>query len=152
MTDNFIPLGEALASMYATQQWTRQWRLLHLLQAWPEIVGNQVAALTTPAFFRREVLWIHVQDSAWMHHLHYVKLDLLERINAHLGEHPASDLRWLQQPFPAETALSARPAPRPIDPARERLFVEMSSAIPNLESRQALFRLWRTLTSQESPD
>lgn len=147
--DDLIPLKEVLSSVYESKQWTRQWRLFLLVRDWPAIVGEQVAALTAPAFFRRDVLWIHVQDSAWMQHLQYVKIDLLERINAALDDQPANDLRWLQQPFTAPEASRSAPEPRPIDPARERLFIEMSNSIPNLECRKALLGLWRAFSSYE---
>ena len=143
------PLGDALASVYASKQWSRQWRLFQLVRDWPAIVGEQVAALTAPAFFRRDVLWIYVQDSAWMQHLQYVKIDLLERINAALDDQAATDLRWLQQPFAAPEATRSAPEPRPIDPARERLFVEMADSIPNLECRKALLGLWRAFAAYE---
>ena len=144
-----VALAEALASVYATKQWTRQWQLFQLVKSWPAIVGEQVAALTAPAFFRREVLWIHVQDSAWMQHLQYVKLDLLDRVNVALGDQPATDLRWLQRAFTAAEMPRSAPEPRPIDPARERMFIEMASSIPNLECRKALLDLWRAFAAYE---
>ena len=146
---DLVALAEALASVYATKQWTRQWQLFQLVRSWPAIVGEQVAALTAPAFFRREVLWIHVQDSAWMQHLQYVKLDLLDRINIALGDQPATDLRWLQRAFTAAEMPRSAPEPRPIDPARERMFIEMANSIPNLECRKALLGLWRAFASYE---
>ncbi len=147
--NELIPLGDVLASVYTMKQWSRQWRLFRLVRDWPTIVGEQVAALTAPAFFRRDVLWIHVQDSAWMQHLQYVKIDLLERVNGALEDQPAADLRWLQQPFTAPEASKSAPEPKPIDPARERLFIELSNSIPNFECRKALLDLWRAFAAYE---
>jgi len=137
-------LGTVFSGVYATKQWTTQWRLFRLLQDWPAIVGAEVARLTTPAFFRRETLWLHVQDSAWMHHLQYVKPDLLVRINRHLAELPVVDIRWQLQPQPPP-----QPERRPfkihaVDSEQERSFCRMTETIANRECREALQRLWRT--------
>jgi len=145
--DDLTALGTVFAGVYSTKQWTTQWRLFRLLQNWPAIVGAEVARLTTPAFFRRETLWLHVQDSAWMHHLQYVKPDLLARINLHLAEQPIVDLRWqlsAQPPPPPERRL---PEAHAIDREQEQSFCRMTETIANPECREALQRLWRTFAA-----
>jgi len=120
---DLVPMLAIFPQVYALKQWTGPWRLFGLVQDWPGIVGAEVARLTTPAFFRRDVLWIYVQDSAWMHHLQYVKADLLARINQHLQETPISDLRWQLQPAqPAPPQSVASPSCLVIDRDREQEF------------------------------
>jgi hypothetical protein len=142
-------LSTVFSGVYATKQWASQWRLFGLLQDWPTIVGAEVARLTSPAFFRRDTLWIFVQDSAWMHHLQYVKPDLMARINRHLAGQPIADLRWqLQpQPPPAPKQSPAPSRPRGVDPKREQSFCRMTETIANRESREALQRLWRVFAA-----
>lgn len=142
-------LRDILSTVYSAQEWTTPWRLFRLLRDWPAIVGTEVARLTTPAFFRRETLWIYVQDSAWMHHLQYVKPDLLGRINRHLGEQPIADLRWQLQPLPPPQAERPLAQPQEVDPEQEQSFHKMTETIANRESREALQRLWRTFATQE---
>jgi hypothetical protein len=137
-------LGDLLGGVYAHQQWKNQWRLFLLVRAWPTIVGTEVARLTAPAFFRDNTLWIYVQDSAWMHHLQFVKLDLLARINHAITGQPVIDLRWQLQPHqppPPEQPPSHQP--RSIDAKEEQSFQQMSTAVHNPECREALQRLWR---------
>ncbi len=151
MTDTDLRmLATILPTVFANKNWTRQWRLFELARDWPAIVGPQVAALTGPAFFRGDVLWIHVQDSAWMQHLQYAKLDLLARVNAVLGDRPATDLRWLQQPIEPPSSRQPTSAANPIDPAQERLFAEMARTISDPACREALLRLWRAFAAHES--
>ena len=137
-------MDQALPEVFAAKQWSAQWRLFLLSSKWPEVVGAEVAQLTYPAFFRRETLCILVQNSAWMHHLQYVKADLIARINQHLEGQPITDIRWqLQAPAP----LPSVPPPsglRQIDPHREQSFCQMTEAIANQECREALQRLWRS--------
>lgn len=142
-------LDHVLAEVYTSRQWTTHWRLYGLLRDWPAIVGAEVARLTTPAFFRRETLWIYVQDSSWMHHLQYVKPDLLARINRHMGEQPIADLRWQLQPPPSPRTERPLMQPQEIDPEQEQHFRTMTETIANRECREALQRLWRTFATQE---
>ena len=84
--DGLRSLDKVLPEVFSHKQWARQWRLFHLLREWPAIVGPRVAELTAPAWFRHDVLWIHVQDSAAMQHLQYLKPDLLARVNLALAD------------------------------------------------------------------
>jgi hypothetical protein len=141
--------GDILSAVYSTKEWKTPWRLFHLLRDWPVIVGTEVARLTAPAFFRKETLWIYVQDSAWMHHLQYVKPDLLVRINRHLGEQPIADLRWQLQPLPPPRPERPLSLPQKVNPEQEQSFLKMTETIANQECREALQRLWRTFATQE---
>jgi hypothetical protein len=136
------PVADLLTNVYAKQQWKKQWRLFHLVREWPTIVGREVGRLTMPAFFRQETLWIYVQDSAWMHHLQFIKLDLLKRINQALDDQPISDIRWQLQPELPSVPEHLAPAPHAVDPKNERSFQQMTQCITNQECREALQRLW----------
>ncbi|MGD9948502.1 MAG: DciA family protein [Desulfobulbus sp.] len=137
------PIADLLANVYSKQQWKKQWRLFNLVRQWPTIVGREVGQLTMPAFFRQDTLWIYVQDSAWMHHLQFIKLDLLTRINRALGEQPVTDIRWQLQPQLPTLSKRQAPAPHAVNPENERSFQQMTASIDNEECREALQRLWR---------
>lgn len=144
---NPTPMPKVLSGLYTKRQWQQQWRLFALVRDWPAIVGREVGRLTMPAFFRRETLWIYVQDSAWMHHLQFIKLDLLSRINQTLGDQPVIDLRWQLQPqLPTLPERHPLP-PHPVDDDAERAFTQMTASIGNQECREALQRLWHCFAS-----
>ena len=128
--DGLRSLDKVLPEVFSNKQWARQWRLFHLLREWPQIVGPRVAELTTPAWFRHDVLWIHVQDSAAMQHLQYLKPDLLARVNQALGAEPASDLRWALQPVAEPDRVRNPAAEARIDPKREEAFRELTARFP----------------------
>ena len=140
-------LGDSWSAIYATKKWKHQWRLFHLTQDWPAIVGTEVARLTAPAFFRQDVLWIFVQDSAWMQHMQFIKLDLLERVNRVLEAPPIVDIRWLLQPELPSTPARNMPEPHPVPPEQERSFRRMTESVANPECREALQRLWQIFAS-----
>ncbi|MBM9538134.1 DUF721 domain-containing protein [Desulfobulbus alkaliphilus] len=141
-------VGDSLAGLYASQQWQQHWRLFRLARDWPGIVGEQVARLTAPALFRHNVLWVHVQDSSSMHHLQFVKLDLLARVNQVLGDRPASDIRWMLQPASPPEPEFPNEELRPVSPEAEQYFAEMTCGIADQECRQALYRLWRNYSAR----
>ncbi len=141
------PMADLLPGVYAEQQWKKQWSLFCLMRDWPTIVGREVGRLTMPAFFRQETLWIYVQDSAWMHHLQFIKLDLLGRINNALSDQPITDIRWQLQPL-LPTLNERRLLPlQVVDAANEQTFQQMTSCIGNQECREALQRLWHSFAS-----
>jgi len=138
-------LAEALAAVYSSKQWQRQWRLFRLARDWPTIVGTEIGRLTAPAFFRQDVLWIFVQDSAWMQHMQYIKLDLLTRLNRVMTEQPLTDIRWLLQPSLPPGLERQQTEPLPVSPQQDLRFRAMVESVANPECRQALQRLWQTL-------
>ncbi len=145
---NLTPLNTVFSSVYARKQWQRQWRLFALVQDWPRLVGPEISRLTRPAFFRRDTLWLHVQDSVWMHHLQFIKPDLIARVNQGLPEHPIVDLRWQLDPLPPLCPPPPRPDQLPLDREQEHAFYRMTESISNLECREALQGLWRTLSAR----
>ena len=145
-----LPLKETLSAVFATKQWRNQWQLFQLVRDWPRIAGTQVAQLTTPAYFRKDVLWIFVQDSSWMQHLQYAKIDLLGKINQAVGEQTAvADLRWLMQPLSHVDGKRPAVASHPVDPEKERVFSQLIGGVSHQECRDALQRLWKAFASHE---
>lgn len=144
-----VLLRTILPRVYAGKQWTHPWQVVRLAQEWPAVVGVETARLTAPAFLRRDTLWIYVQDSSWMHHFHFIKTDLLTRINQHLTEMKITDIRWQLQPEqPAvsteQSFFHARAQARVIDSDFEHEVRRLTAGVANQECREALQRLWLT--------
>lgn len=65
------------------------------LLCWEETVGREINRYTRPAAIRRGVLFVWVRDSAWAAQLAFMKAQLIERLNARLGERVVQDIHWL---------------------------------------------------------
>lgn len=52
-----------------------------LVEAWPEIIGDQIAKHTRPLAIEDDILVIGVDSSAWLHHLFMLKIEILRTIN-----------------------------------------------------------------------
>jgi predicted nucleic acid-binding Zn ribbon protein len=65
------------------------------LQArWPEIVGEDVAAHSTPDVLRGRTLDVGVDSPAWSHALTLRREELLARLRAALGDEAPLELRF----------------------------------------------------------
>ena len=53
-----------------------------ILTEWPELVGPQIAAVTSAQRLSDDTLFVGVATSAWMMELNLMKAELLRRINA----------------------------------------------------------------------
>ena len=60
--------------------------LVALLQRWPEVVGEQLAAHCWPLSLRAGVLTIGVDDPAWAAQLGWLEADLRRRLDHALGD------------------------------------------------------------------
>lgn len=64
---------------------------------WNKIVGNDIAAQSTPVEVEYGVLFIAVDNSVWCHHLLMMKADILHKINQFIGEPLIRDLKFKNQ-------------------------------------------------------
>jgi hypothetical protein len=149
--DKVTTIGDNLAVVFGRQPWGNQRHLFPLVRHWPEIVGEDAAAYSMPAYFRRDVLWVYVQDSIWMQQMQMMKLDLLTAINAFLRrQQPVQDLRWKQYPrelLERQVEEYVSP-PIDVDPAAEKEFRLMAENIADAGAREALCKLWLLLSSK----
>lgn len=138
------PLGGYLRSLYAEKAWQGQWELFLLVRKWPSIVGTDLGRVTMPAYFRHDVLWVFVENSAWMQHAQLSKPKLLEQIKNFLSPRDLADIRWLLHPvseLAPRTAATSKQNRR-VSPEREKAFREMASTVADEGCRKALLQLW----------
>lgn len=144
-------LGKNLEALLRKRQWGNQVYLFALERQWAEITGPEIAQQSMPAFFRRDVLWIYVQGSAWMQQLQFAKLEMLAQINTFLQPQCAVvDLRFLEYPPELQKIIQQdrRFHPSPVDPVAEQKFTVMADSIPDIDTKEALCRMWRRLTAK----
>jgi hypothetical protein len=65
-----------------------------LFDIWKKAVGPQIAAQSRPDSLKRDVLFVKVSSSVWMHQLHFLKEELIEKINALMDKAPVKDIRF----------------------------------------------------------
>ena len=60
---------------------------------WKPAVGDAIAANASPAAFKGHILLVHVSNSTWLHHLRFLEGELVDKLNAALGQ---DDIRKIQ--------------------------------------------------------
>ena len=74
-------LGTVLKPVIQRLGWEKG--LLHnqVILSWSEIVGKEIAKHTAPLRVRGSKLFVEVENSSWMNHLHYLKPEILKKMN-----------------------------------------------------------------------
>jgi hypothetical protein len=106
---------------------------------WEIIVGPKVAAMTVPRRLDRGVLTIACAGPAAMD-LHYMGIEVINRINTHLGGQPVHSLKFTQAGMP--------PRPPPVRPSPPEAILEADAAVaalPDGELKSALAALGRVV-------
>ena len=63
-----------------------------VLDVWSEVVGEQIAQVTTADFFSGGKLFIRVSRSTWRNELTFLKQQLIQKINTAMGEEIVHDI------------------------------------------------------------
>jgi hypothetical protein len=107
---------------------------------WEVIVGPKVAAMTVPRRLDRGVLTLACSGPAAMN-LHYVGVELINRINTHCGGAPVQSLRFTQTAAPR----SARAAMASVPPEAVREADAAVAGLPESPLKDALASLGRVV-------
>ena len=106
---------------------------------WEIIVGPKVAAMTVPRRLDRGVLTIACAGPAAMD-LHYMGVEVINRINTHLGGKPVHTLKFTQAGMPRKL-----PAPRPAPPEAILEAEAAVASLPDGDLKSALAALGRVV-------
>lgn len=64
----------------------------HLQEMWSKAVGSQIATQTTPERLQKGTLFVKVSSPAWMQQLHFMKEEMIEKINRQAGDHSVRNI------------------------------------------------------------
>jgi len=78
----FTRLGELLPSILSKLGLDQRFKEQQVLNLWPTVVGEELAARTKATKVDRGVLYVHVDHGAWMQELHFIEKDLLRKLRA----------------------------------------------------------------------
>lgn len=68
-----------------------RWKLWY---NWKEIVGESISQKCLPVGYKEGALWVWTQNSSWMHHLLFMREDMIHAINSKLGKNFVRYLRF----------------------------------------------------------
>ncbi|HXN07086.1 MAG TPA: DUF721 domain-containing protein [Nitrospiria bacterium] len=127
-----LPVATLLKDILRKYGLEPQIRFFQLIDRWEEVVGSQVAGHTLPASLKFRKLTLHVDSSAWMNQLNYLKEELIGKINRELGEN------WVKEVY-LKIGPVEKSGVRPEEPKEE----ERGEATLSKEDK-ALIEKWST--------
>jgi predicted nucleic acid-binding Zn ribbon protein len=65
-----------------------------VMAAWPDVVGPQIARVTTPQRMENGVLYVEVTTAPWRAELSMKRLELIEKLNTRVGTRVLNDIRF----------------------------------------------------------
>jgi predicted nucleic acid-binding Zn ribbon protein len=68
--------------------------MLRVWRVWERTVGEEIARNAQPAAFKGSLLLVHVSSSAWLHHLRFMKKDIVASLNHDIGHALVSDIKF----------------------------------------------------------
>jgi predicted nucleic acid-binding Zn ribbon protein len=68
--------------------------MLRIWRVWAEAVGEEIARNARPAAVKGSTLLVHVSSSTWLHHLQFLKGEVIARLNAKLERPAVADIKF----------------------------------------------------------
>lgn len=83
-----VMAGEVVGELLDKHGARRELREHRIAARWASMVGPRLAGRTIPDGLSSGVLWIRVQNSAWLHELSFLKDEIAARVNQAIGDPP----------------------------------------------------------------
>lgn len=84
--DRPAPLGGILQKALEAASVDVDLNRLRLWERWTDLVGSTIAENARPAAIKGRLLVVHVSSAPWMQQLHYLKNELMGKLNSALGK------------------------------------------------------------------
>lgn len=90
----FVHIGNIIKDVIEQYRSEPDLALKNVWQFWDEAVGESIARNARPAAFKGKLLIVHVNSSAWIHQLQFLKEDLISKLNAALGKPLVEEIKF----------------------------------------------------------
>ncbi len=137
-------LADMLPHLIRDRGWEVQLDLHSIFQDWQKIVDPETGEHCRPLKISRGVLWLEVDNSAWLQQLRFQKHYLLDTINASLRKSTLQDIKLSLPEGRTVKEPEREPALRFIPPpaAEVAAFERQIAFIADEQCREALLRFW----------
>jgi predicted nucleic acid-binding Zn ribbon protein len=91
---DFVHIGKIIDEVIRQYRTESDFALKKVWRLWDEAVGETIARNARPAAFKGKLLIVHVNSSAWIHQLQFLKNDLIAKLNAALGKPLVEEIKF----------------------------------------------------------
>ncbi len=137
-------LEKVLPQLSQQRGWEEQLDLHSIFIRWHELIDRETAAHCQPLKIVKKVLWVEVENSAWLQQLQFQTVVLLKILNKSLRISRLKGLRFcVAEKEKHEKAKSESSLCYVQPPARDiAAFEQQVKSIPDKDARDALLRFW----------
>ncbi len=86
-------LQATFAGIIRDKDWETKFDQHRVFLIWSELVDSETCAHARPLKIVNDVLWVEVDNSAWVQQLQFKKLELLDQLNDHLRVSYFTDIK-----------------------------------------------------------
>ncbi|HOG16044.1 MAG TPA: DUF721 domain-containing protein [Syntrophales bacterium] len=139
-------LGDVLAAALRKRRIFLNLPDRRLATSWTRAVGHVIAAQTRIDRRSGDTLYVKVSGPAWMHQLHFLREEILAKLNRDSSDPPLNNLRFfIGDVGPAPAANTARPSERsaaaPLRERDRRMIEESLDPVSDAELKEVLRRV-----------
>jgi hypothetical protein len=137
-------LAAVFPGLVRDKGWERQLDLYSLFLVWDKIVDKDTAQHARPLKIVRNIFWVEVDNSSWIHQLQFQKVQILESLNAALASSRLKGVKFVlaEQSENRHRTKDKTVTFAPVDPGELKDFEHQAGLIGDEKSRDALVRLW----------
>jgi predicted nucleic acid-binding Zn ribbon protein len=87
-------IGDIIGKVMETYRRRPESELTRIWDLWGAAVGEVVAGNAQPEAFKGKLLLVNVTSSTWIHHMQFVKKDIIDKINHAFGKTVVDDIKF----------------------------------------------------------
>ncbi len=87
-------IGTVIERLFNDLGLYERYKRSEIIASWKDIVGEQVARVSTAERVVGKRLFVHVNDSAWRHELHLRKKEIIYKVNRFIGLTAIEDIKF----------------------------------------------------------
>lgn len=117
-----------------------------LFKLWPKAVGEQIAAQTKPDSWHEGTLFVKTTSSVWVQQLHFMKEDILQKMNELSGKQTVKEIMFTvgYSPAPKTTGLNATGSPKIVLRERDKkMIAECTETLADRELAEIVKRVMK---------
>ncbi len=137
-------LANLLPHFSRQRGWEEQLDLHSLFEHWYDLLDSEITDHCQPVKIVKKVLWVEVENSAWLQQFQFQKMLILDMLNKSLRLSTLKDLRFCMAEREHDVAEEDGPLLRYVQPPAKDIaaFEQQVESIADKDVREALLRLW----------
>ena len=91
---NVVHIGSVIDGLLKTYRQESDAELAQIWDLWDKLVGDAIAENARPSAFKGKLLLVQVTNSSWLHQLHFLKKDIIQKINDTYGKELVEEIKF----------------------------------------------------------